>query len=71
MKLLIRTIVMLIPMLILAIISVLCLVFAAIVDLIYWSFGKTNYWDCTNEWFQIKVGFEEWYRIWRQGYGDY
>lgn len=68
-KLIIRTIVIIIPVVILAFFAICRLIQVALNNLIDWIFGQTSYWDLSNEWFQVKEDALKWYRIWKTG-GD-
>jgi len=70
-RFMLRTIIMIIPMIVLFVIAVLCLVFTSIQQFINWTFGKVSYWDVPNEWHQIKEDAFTWYKIWLRGFGDF
>ena len=64
-----RTIIIAIPVVLLAISWVVHLCTTALRSGIYRVFKKSNYWDLGNEWFQVKQEASEWYEIWRDGTG--
>ncbi len=62
-----RTLVIAVPVVLLAIGAVAKLVVAVIRDIIYFAFNWPNYWDTTNEWFSVTEEFKVWQHYWKTG----
>ena len=62
-----RTLWMFFPVLVFIISAVILLTTTAIKGRICWAFNIPNYWDLSNEWFQIVNEYEDWLRYWRTG----
>lgn len=71
MKLFYRSILMILPMIIIIFASIVRLIITGASQFIDWTFGKPNYWDISNEWHQVKEDAKNWYDIWRYGFGDF
>jgi len=69
MKRTIRGLLICIPFMLLGITWVVHLCTTALRSGIYWAFMKPNYWDLSNEWFQIQQEVDDWYKIWKDGTG--
>ena len=69
MKKIIRGLLICIPLMLLSITWAIHLITTALRSGVYWVFKKPNYWDLSNEWFQIKQEFDDWYIIWKNGTG--
>ena len=65
----IRTIIILIPVVLLTLSWVAHLCTTGVRSGIYWAFKKPNYWNLSNEWYQVCQEAEEWYLLWRDGKG--
>jgi hypothetical protein len=69
MKKTLRGLLLSVPLTLLVITWVVHLSTTALRSGIYWAFKKPNYWDLSNEWFQIQAEAEAWYIVWRDGTG--
>jgi predicted PurR-regulated permease PerM len=68
---LIKTLFVLFLFLVLLVVSAFNLISTAIRSGIYWAIRRDNYWDLSNEWFQVCNEAEMWYKVLRDGWNDY
>ena len=69
MKKTLRSLIIIIPVVLLAVSWAIHLCTTALRSGIYRVFRKDNYWDLSNEWFQVKQEADDWYNIWKNGNG--
>lgn len=62
-----RSLLMFFPVLVFVISAVVLLIVTALKTAIYWAFSWNNYWDLTNEWFQVTQEYHSWVHYWRTG----
>jgi hypothetical protein len=69
-KIILRTILMILPMAFIICSSVVQLISVAIRNTVLSVFKLESYWTLENEWFQVKNDLERWYLIWLHGFNQ-
>jgi hypothetical protein len=70
MKILLRTLIMIVPVLLLSILEALRLLWCVVKCSYMHIFNINNPWPLDLEWFQLKASVLIWYDVWLNGFGD-